>query len=136
MSMCIQPGCRQVKRVSVDGSNGAGMDLSVLPNNNHPEKFLQLDVGMLPGSRGLFQVGAVVTSQRHWQNRVYYQVRTPPPSRHARLASFPPLTHSGWLRLVPLNVILHYRHTQIHYLRCAQRIFWQKSSSQSGAVWR
>uniref|UniRef100_A0A3P8T7E6 Membrane integral NOTCH2 associated receptor 2 n=1 Tax=Amphiprion percula TaxID=161767 RepID=A0A3P8T7E6_AMPPE len=24
------------------------MDISVLPNNNHPEKFLQLDVGMLP----------------------------------------------------------------------------------------
>uniref|UniRef100_A0A3P9C0M3 Membrane integral NOTCH2 associated receptor 2 n=1 Tax=Maylandia zebra TaxID=106582 RepID=A0A3P9C0M3_9CICH len=26
------------------------MDISALPNNNHPEKFLQLDVGMLPNS--------------------------------------------------------------------------------------
>ncbi|XP_038590692.1 major intrinsically disordered NOTCH2-binding receptor 1-like homolog [Micropterus salmoides] len=49
------------------------MDISVLPNNNHPEKFLQLDVGMLPATHGMFQVGAVMTSQRHWQNRVYSQ---------------------------------------------------------------
>ncbi|KAA8578019.1 hypothetical protein FQN60_004504 [Etheostoma spectabile] len=50
------------------------MDISVLPNNNHPEKFLQLDVGMLPATHGMFQVGALVSSQRHWQNRVYSQV--------------------------------------------------------------
>ncbi|XP_028457918.1 major intrinsically disordered NOTCH2-binding receptor 1-like [Perca flavescens] len=49
------------------------MDISVLPNNNHPEKFLQLDVGMLPATHGMFQVGALVSSQRHWQNRVYSQ---------------------------------------------------------------
>ncbi|KAM6901019.1 major intrinsically disordered NOTCH2-binding receptor 1-like [Lycodopsis pacificus] len=49
------------------------MDISVLPNNNHPEKFLQLDVGMLPATHGMFQVGAVVSSQKHWQNRVYSQ---------------------------------------------------------------
>ncbi|XP_051268352.1 major intrinsically disordered NOTCH2-binding receptor 1-like [Dicentrarchus labrax] len=49
------------------------MDISVLPNNNHPEKFLQLDVGMLPATHGMFQVGAVMSSQRHWQNRVYSQ---------------------------------------------------------------
>ncbi|XP_073333556.1 major intrinsically disordered NOTCH2-binding receptor 1-like [Pagrus major] len=49
------------------------MDISVLPNNNHPEKFLQLDVGMLPATHGMFQVGAVISSQRHWQNRVYSQ---------------------------------------------------------------
>ncbi|XP_034564903.1 major intrinsically disordered NOTCH2-binding receptor 1-like [Notolabrus celidotus] len=46
------------------------VDISVLPNNNHPEKFLQLDVRTLPG---LFEVGALVSSQRHWQNRVYSQ---------------------------------------------------------------
>ncbi|XP_074546433.1 major intrinsically disordered NOTCH2-binding receptor 1-like [Halichoeres trimaculatus] len=46
------------------------VDVSVLPNNNHPEKFLQLDVRTLPG---MFQVGALVSSQRHWQNRVYSQ---------------------------------------------------------------
>ncbi|CAJ1070989.1 major intrinsically disordered NOTCH2-binding receptor 1-like [Xyrichtys novacula] len=46
------------------------VDISVLPNNNHPEKFLQLDVRTLPG---MFQVGALVSSQRHWQNRVYSQ---------------------------------------------------------------
>ncbi|XP_053195985.1 major intrinsically disordered NOTCH2-binding receptor 1-like [Scomber japonicus] len=49
------------------------MDISVLPNNNHPEKFLQLDVGMLPVTHGMFQVGALMSSQRHWQNRVYFQ---------------------------------------------------------------
>uniref|UniRef100_A0A8C9ZZH4 Membrane integral NOTCH2 associated receptor 2 n=1 Tax=Sander lucioperca TaxID=283035 RepID=A0A8C9ZZH4_SANLU len=54
--------------------NASAMDISVLPNNNHPEKFLQLDVGMLPATHGMFQVGALVSSQRHWQNRVYSQV--------------------------------------------------------------
>ncbi|XP_034047710.1 major intrinsically disordered NOTCH2-binding receptor 1-like [Thalassophryne amazonica] len=49
------------------------MDISVLPNNNHPEKFLQLDVGMLPATHGMFQVGAAMSSQRHWHNRVYSQ---------------------------------------------------------------
>ncbi|KAM4532081.1 major intrinsically disordered NOTCH2-binding receptor 1-like [Fundulus diaphanus] len=49
------------------------MDISVLPNNNHPEKFLQLDVGMLDATHGMFQVGAFVSSQRRWQNRIYLQ---------------------------------------------------------------
>ncbi|XP_071323138.1 major intrinsically disordered NOTCH2-binding receptor 1-like [Trachinotus anak] len=49
------------------------MDISALPNNNHPEKFLQLDIGMLPATHRMFQVGAVMSSQRHWQNRVYSQ---------------------------------------------------------------
>ncbi|KAL6097287.1 minar2 [Pungitius sinensis] len=49
------------------------MDISALPNNNHPEKFLTLDVGMLPATRGLFQVGAAVSSHKQWQNRVYSQ---------------------------------------------------------------
>ncbi|XP_043952103.1 major intrinsically disordered NOTCH2-binding receptor 1-like [Gambusia affinis] len=31
------------------------MDISVLPNNNHPEKFLQLDVGILDATHGMFQ---------------------------------------------------------------------------------
>ncbi|XP_040012589.1 major intrinsically disordered NOTCH2-binding receptor 1-like homolog isoform X2 [Xiphias gladius] len=31
------------------------MDISVLPNNNHPEKFLQLDVGILMATHGVFQ---------------------------------------------------------------------------------
>ncbi|KAM6976155.1 major intrinsically disordered NOTCH2-binding receptor 1-like [Tautogolabrus adspersus] len=58
-------------------------DVSVLPNNNHPEKFLQLDARTLPG---MFQVGALVSSQRHWHNRVYSQRERlrpdsrPPPS--------------------------------------------------------
>lgn len=46
------------------------MDVCALPNNNHPEKFLQLDVRMLPVS----QMGALMLGQRHWQNRVYAQV--------------------------------------------------------------
>ncbi|KAM4614984.1 major intrinsically disordered NOTCH2-binding receptor 1-like [Polymixia lowei] len=49
------------------------MDISVLPNNNHPDKFLQLDVGMLPATQRVFQLGAAISSQRHWQNRVYSQ---------------------------------------------------------------
>ncbi|XP_017289505.1 major intrinsically disordered NOTCH2-binding receptor 1-like [Kryptolebias marmoratus] len=49
------------------------MDISVLPNNNHPEKFLQLDVRMLDTTQGMYQVGAFMSSQRRWQNRVYSQ---------------------------------------------------------------
>ncbi|KAK3522167.1 hypothetical protein QTP70_026987, partial [Hemibagrus guttatus] len=49
------------------------MDITVLPNNNHPEKFLQLDVGMLPATHGMFQVGAALSGQRQWHNRVYSQ---------------------------------------------------------------
>ncbi|XP_061589188.1 major intrinsically disordered NOTCH2-binding receptor 1-like [Cololabis saira] len=45
------------------------MDVSVLPNNNHPDKFLQLDVGML----GALHFGALMSSQRRWQNKVYLQ---------------------------------------------------------------
>ncbi|KAM9307132.1 major intrinsically disordered NOTCH2-binding receptor 1-like [Pholidichthys leucotaenia] len=49
------------------------MDISVLPNNNHPEKFLQLDVRMLPATHGMFQIGTLMSTQRQWQNRVYSQ---------------------------------------------------------------
>nr|XP_023662563.1 UPF0258 protein KIAA1024-like homolog [Paramormyrops kingsleyae] len=53
------------------------MDLSALPNNNHPEKFLQLNVSSLPATHGMFQVGctagAALSGQRQWQNRVYMQ---------------------------------------------------------------
>ncbi|KAF3702422.1 UPF0258 protein KIAA1024-like [Channa argus] len=63
------------------------MDISALPNNNHPEKFLQLDVGILPVMHGMFQVGAVMSTQRHWHNRLYSQKEQrlttenrPPPS--------------------------------------------------------
>ncbi|XP_053500910.1 major intrinsically disordered NOTCH2-binding receptor 1-like [Ictalurus furcatus] len=51
------------------------MDITVLPNNNHPEKFLQLDVGMLPATHGMFQIGAALSGQRQWHNRVYSQRR-------------------------------------------------------------
>uniref|UniRef100_A0A1A7X8J5 KIAA1024-like n=1 Tax=Iconisemion striatum TaxID=60296 RepID=A0A1A7X8J5_9TELE len=49
------------------------MDISVLPNNNHPEKFLQLDVGVLEATRGMYQVGAFMSNHRRWQNRIYQQ---------------------------------------------------------------
>ncbi|KAI2642443.1 UPF0258 protein KIAA1024-like [Labeo rohita] len=49
------------------------MDIAVLPNNNHPEKFLQLDVGMLPATHGMFQIGAALSRQRQWHNRMYSQ---------------------------------------------------------------
>ncbi|XP_006870745.1 PREDICTED: UPF0258 protein KIAA1024-like homolog [Chrysochloris asiatica] len=55
------------------------MDLSVLPNNNHPDKFLQLEVkslmrtsAHLPDSLVRFAGGSFPTSQ-HWQNLVYSQ---------------------------------------------------------------
>ncbi|XP_068127747.1 major intrinsically disordered NOTCH2-binding receptor 1-like [Hyperolius riggenbachi] len=41
------------------------MDLSVLPNNNHPDKFLRLDVKTLFNSTALYS--------QHWHNRVYRQ---------------------------------------------------------------
>ncbi|XP_037609332.1 major intrinsically disordered NOTCH2-binding receptor 1-like homolog [Sebastes umbrosus] len=66
------------------------MDISVLPNNNHPEKFLQLDVGMLPATHGMFQVGAIISSQRHWQNRVYSQR-----DRRVKTASWSPPSPEG-----------------------------------------
>uniref|UniRef100_A0A8C9TFB0 Membrane integral NOTCH2 associated receptor 2 n=1 Tax=Scleropages formosus TaxID=113540 RepID=A0A8C9TFB0_SCLFO len=54
------------------------MDLSALPNNNRPEKLLQLDVNSLPASHGMFEVGsamgAALSGGKQWQNRVYYQV--------------------------------------------------------------
>ncbi|KAK9967895.1 hypothetical protein ABG768_022795 [Culter alburnus] len=51
------------------------MDIAVLPNNNHPEKFLQLDVGMLPATHGMFQIGAALSHQSQWHNRMYSQGR-------------------------------------------------------------
>lgn len=52
------------------------MDIAVLPNNNHPEKFLQLDVGMLPATHGMFQIGAALSHQSQWHNRMYSQVNS------------------------------------------------------------
>ncbi|KAM9820191.1 major intrinsically disordered NOTCH2-binding receptor 1-like [Neosynchiropus ocellatus] len=66
------------------------MDISALPNNNRPEKFLQLDVGMLPATHGMFQVGAAVSSHRHWHNRVYSQR-----DRSVRNQNSPPSSPGG-----------------------------------------
>ncbi|XP_005069143.1 major intrinsically disordered NOTCH2-binding receptor 1-like isoform X1 [Mesocricetus auratus] len=55
------------------------MDLSVLPNNNHPDKFLQLDVKSLMRSSNLVQAslarfpGGNFPATQHWQNLVYSQ---------------------------------------------------------------
>ncbi|XP_066128236.1 major intrinsically disordered NOTCH2-binding receptor 1-like [Saccopteryx bilineata] len=55
------------------------MDLSVLPNNNHPDKFLQLDVKMLMRNSALLQAslvrfpGGIHPDAQHWQNLVYSQ---------------------------------------------------------------
>ncbi|XP_005380613.1 PREDICTED: UPF0258 protein KIAA1024-like homolog [Chinchilla lanigera] len=55
------------------------MDLSVLPNNNHPDKFLQLDVKSLMKSPALQQaslvrlLGGNYPAAQHWQNLVYSQ---------------------------------------------------------------
>lgn len=59
-----------------------GMDLSVLPNNNHPDKFLQLDVKSLMRNSALLQASLVrfpggnYPAAQHWQNLVYSQVRS------------------------------------------------------------
>ncbi|CAH2296033.1 Hypothetical predicted protein [Pelobates cultripes] len=42
------------------------MDLSVLPNNNHPDKFLRLDVRALIANSGVLQA-------RQWRNKIYWQ---------------------------------------------------------------
>ncbi|XP_003782272.1 UPF0258 protein KIAA1024-like homolog [Otolemur garnettii] len=55
------------------------MDLSVLPNNNHPDKFLQLDVKSLMRSSALLQAslarfpGGNYPAAQNWQNLVYAQ---------------------------------------------------------------
>ncbi|XP_054572967.1 major intrinsically disordered NOTCH2-binding receptor 1-like [Eptesicus fuscus] len=55
------------------------MDLSALPNNNHPDKFLQLDVKLLMRNSALLQASLVrfpggnYPAAQHWQNLVYSQ---------------------------------------------------------------
>ncbi|XP_002917702.1 major intrinsically disordered NOTCH2-binding receptor 1-like [Ailuropoda melanoleuca] len=55
------------------------MDLSVLPNNNHPDKFLQLDVKAFVRSSALPQAGLArfpggnYPAAQHWQNLLYSQ---------------------------------------------------------------
>ncbi|XP_006886097.1 PREDICTED: UPF0258 protein KIAA1024-like homolog [Elephantulus edwardii] len=55
------------------------MDLSVLPNNNHPDKFLQLEVKSLMRSSARLQAnlarfpGGNYPAAQHWQNLVYSQ---------------------------------------------------------------
>ncbi|KAM6224296.1 major intrinsically disordered NOTCH2-binding receptor 1-like [Rhynchocyon petersi] len=55
------------------------MDLSVLPNNNHPDKFLQLEVKSLMRSSARLQASLVrfpggnYPTAQHWQNLVYSQ---------------------------------------------------------------
>ncbi|KAK5851620.1 hypothetical protein PBY51_023160 [Eleginops maclovinus] len=73
------------------------MDISALPNNNHPQRFLQLDVGMLPATHGMFQVGAVLSSQKHWHNRVYSQQRESRPSRPASPEASPVVFDARYL---------------------------------------
>lgn len=56
------------------------MDLSALPNNNHPDKFLQLDVKLLMRNSALLQGGLVrfpggnFPAAQNWKNLVYSQV--------------------------------------------------------------
>ncbi|KAG9263554.1 hypothetical protein AMEX_G23601 [Astyanax mexicanus] len=98
------------------------MDITVLPNNNHPEKFLQLDVGMLPATHGMFQIGAALSGQRQWQNTVYSQrerrglratqVQAPPPvSPHFRDRELEqhitPLTLKPKIKQNPLYMDIH-----------------------------
>lgn len=58
------------------------MDFSVLPNNNHPDKFLQLEVKSLVKNSALLQASlakfpaAALPGVQRWHNRVYFQVRS------------------------------------------------------------
>ncbi|XP_051633417.1 LOW QUALITY PROTEIN: major intrinsically disordered NOTCH2-binding receptor 1-like [Manacus candei] len=55
------------------------MDLSVLPNNNHPDKFLQLEVKSLEKSSTCLQASwaklpdAALPGVQRWHNRIYLQ---------------------------------------------------------------
>ncbi|XP_030326093.1 major intrinsically disordered NOTCH2-binding receptor 1-like [Strigops habroptila] len=55
------------------------MDFSVLPNNNHPDKFLQLEVKSLEKNSAFLQDSlakfpeAVLPGEQQWHNRVYLQ---------------------------------------------------------------
>uniref|UniRef100_A0A8C0JI41 Membrane integral NOTCH2 associated receptor 2 n=1 Tax=Chelonoidis abingdonii TaxID=106734 RepID=A0A8C0JI41_CHEAB len=57
------------------------MDFSVLPNNNHPDKFLQLDVKSLMKNSAFLQASLVTFPEaafpgaQQWHNKVYLQVR-------------------------------------------------------------
>uniref|UniRef100_A0A8D0HPL2 Membrane integral NOTCH2 associated receptor 2 n=1 Tax=Sphenodon punctatus TaxID=8508 RepID=A0A8D0HPL2_SPHPU len=57
------------------------MDLSVLPNNNHPDKFLQLEVKSLVKNSTFLQARlanfpeADFCGEQQWHNRVYSQVK-------------------------------------------------------------
>jgi len=57
------------------------MDLSILPNNNHPDKFLQLEGKSLLKSSAFLQASlakfpeAALPGVQRWHNRVYLQVR-------------------------------------------------------------
>lgn len=58
------------------------MDFSVLPNNNHPDKFLQLEVKSLAKNSAFLQASlakfpeAALPGVQQWHNRVYIQVRS------------------------------------------------------------
>lgn len=58
------------------------MDFSVLPNNNHPDKFLQLEVKSLVKNSTFLQTSlakfpeAALPGVQRWHNRVYLQVRS------------------------------------------------------------
>lgn len=57
------------------------MDFSALPNNNHPDKFLQLEVKSLVKNSAFLHASlahlpeAVFPEAQQWHNRVYLQVR-------------------------------------------------------------
>lgn len=58
------------------------MDLSALPNNNHPDKFLQLEVKSLVKNSTFLQARlakfpeAALPGVQQWHNRIYLQVRS------------------------------------------------------------
>uniref|UniRef100_A0A8C6JNN7 Uncharacterized protein n=2 Tax=Melopsittacus undulatus TaxID=13146 RepID=A0A8C6JNN7_MELUD len=59
------------------------MDFSVLPNNNHPDKFLQLEVKSLAKNSAFLQASlakfpeAPLPGVQQWHNRVYLQREKP-----------------------------------------------------------
>lgn len=69
MRIGIQAGHLELKSVEREQ-----MDLSVLPNNNHPEKFFQLDPKLLLTTHGFGQAEELAPAKRHLQDTVSSKV--------------------------------------------------------------
>uniref|UniRef100_A0A8C9NIN9 Membrane integral NOTCH2 associated receptor 2 n=1 Tax=Serinus canaria TaxID=9135 RepID=A0A8C9NIN9_SERCA len=89
------------------------MDLSVLPNNNHPDKFLQLEVkslvknsAFLPANWAKFPEAALPGVQR-WHNRIYLQISTRLIENKSLGKHITPITLKSTIKSNPLYSDIH-----------------------------